>query len=265
MGRSHSSRDALEAYHAARVAHLSTVSVDLIRGLPVHEPGRWRAMLERVVSLAPDHVSCYGLTVEPGTRLHAMQERGEFVLPDEDTQIALLDVTEEVLASHGLRRYEVSNWSLPGRECRHNVNYWCNGTYLGFGAGAWSHVGGRRWGNVADVVEYAARIARAESPVGETEELRGWAQAAETAMLYLRLVQGFEWKDLWARVEAEQRDTLRDRLMELAGDGLIVVDKDFVAPTRRGLLLLNQIGIRLLGNDGPRESWAMPDETAAGT
>jgi len=81
----------------------------------------------------------------------------------------------------------------------------------------------------------------------------------------LRLVQGFEWKDLWARVEAEQRDTLRDRLMELAGDGLIVVDKDFVAPTRRGLLLLNQIGIRLLGNDGPRESWAMPDETAAGT
>ncbi len=246
LGRAHSSRDALGAYHAARSARIRSVSMDLMRGLPGHTRESWGRMLERVGSLEPDHVSCYGLTIEEGTKLYAMQERGEFTMPDEDTEVALLEVTEEVLGRHGLRRYEVSNWARPGRESLHNVNYWYNGAYLGLGAGAWSHMGGRRWGNVPDVREYVACIARGEEPVGESEELRGWEQAAETAMLCLRLVAGFRWDDLAARVEHDQRQSLRLCLKELAGEGLVRFDNGVVGLTRRGLLLLNQVGVRLL-------------------
>lgn len=246
LGRAHSSRDALAAYHAARSARIGSVSIDLMRGLPGHTPESWGRTLERVVSLEPDHVSCYGLTVDEGTKLYAMQERGEFTLPDEDTQLALVDVTEEILGRHGLRRYEVSNWAKARHECLHNLNYWHNGAYLGLGAGAWSHVGGRRWGNVPDVREYMARIARGEEPLGESEELRGWEQAAETAMLGLRLVAGLRWEDLAARIEPEQRQRLRLCLKELADEGLVRFDNGVVGPTRRGLLLLNQVGVRLL-------------------
>jgi oxygen-independent coproporphyrinogen-3 oxidase len=177
-----------------------------------------------------------------------MWQRKEFNLPDEDTQIALLEVTDEVLTERGFRRYEVSNWAKPGHECLHNLNYWHNGTYLGLGAGAWSCVGGRRWENVPDVSEYQARLAAGLSIVAQTEELRGWDKVAETAILHFRLVGGVRWDSLCSRVEPEYREPLRLRLLELAEDGLVEFDDGLVRPTQRGLLLLNQVGVRLLSD-----------------
>jgi oxygen-independent coproporphyrinogen-3 oxidase len=246
LGRTHDSVAALRAYRAARAVGWTNINIDLLRGLPGHTPQTWQLLLEQVLGLKPDHISCYGLTLEPGTRLHAQHARGEFVMPSEETQLELYRLTDDRLSAHGYQHYEVSNWAQPGYQCRHNLNYWHNGCYVGLGAGAWSYVGGRRWGNVRDPREYVRRVLAGAPVQEETEQLTGWARIAEQTILALRLVFGVPWLELARGLSAAEAEALRRVLQELAFDGLVCLNNGYVAPTPRGLLLLNEIGVRLL-------------------
>jgi oxygen-independent coproporphyrinogen-3 oxidase len=246
LGRVHSGREGISAFTAARAAHFRNISVDLIRGLPHHTPESWRHVIERIVDLGPEHISCYGLTIEEGTKLHRLYSQGAFVLPDDDVALGLIEVTDDVLATAGFVHYEVSNWAQPNRECRHNLKYWLGGSYLGIGAGAWSYLDGRRYGNVRDPREYARRVFAGEPLVDEAEELGGWDLVAERAMLGLRLVGGVEVADLVNGVGPDEGARLRSVLTELAGEGLVWLNNGTVGPTPRGLVLLNQVGVRLL-------------------
>ncbi|MCX7598889.1 MAG: radical SAM family heme chaperone HemW [Armatimonadetes bacterium] len=246
LGRIHSSADGLAAFHSARAAGFRNINIDLLRGLPGHTPEKWRDLLQRTVALIPEHVSCYALTLEPGTRLFELHQRGDFKMPDEQTSLELLEVTDEVLSSAGLQRYEVSNWAQPGRECRHNMNYWLDGDYLGLGAGAWSHRKGHRWGNVAEPPAYIARLFSRSSPVEEAEHLPAEKKLFERAMIGLRLVQGVRWADLVAGAPEEAVARLRRALHALAQDGLVWFNNGQVGPTPRGLVLLNQAALRLM-------------------
>ena len=246
LGRVHSGREGISAFTAARAAHFRNITVDLIRGLPHHTPESWRHVVERIVDLGPEHISCYGLTIEEGTKLHRLRSQGAFVLPDDDVALGLIEVTDEVLATAGFVHYEGSNWAQPNRECRHNLKYWLGGSYLGIGAGAWSYLDGRRYGNVRDPREYARRVFAGEPLVDEAEELGGWDLVAERAMLGLRLVGGVEVADLVHGVGPDEGARLRSVLTELAGEGLVWLNNGTVGPTPRGLVLLNQVGVRLL-------------------
>jgi oxygen-independent coproporphyrinogen-3 oxidase len=246
LGRMHSAREALAAFHAAREAGFRNINVDLIRGLPRHTPDLWQGVVQRVAALGPEHVSCYGLTLEPGTRLRQLYDRGEFAMPDEDTALDLLRVTDETLTAAGLYRYEVSNWAGPGREACHNIKYWLGAPYLGLGAGAWSFVGGRRWANVSDVAAYITRVYGIGSPVDECEVLDEGSRVAERAMVALRLVGGVPWAYLADGASEEATGRLRDVMAGLAEDGLVWFNNGHVGPTERGLALLNQVGLKLL-------------------
>jgi oxygen-independent coproporphyrinogen-3 oxidase len=246
LGRVHSARDAVSAFTSARAARFRNITVDLIRGLPHHTPDSWRRVVEHIVDLGPEHLSCYGLTLEPGTKLHRLHEQGAFVLPDDDLALALVEVTDQVLATAGFIHYEVSNWAQPGYECRHNLKYWQGFSYLGLGAGAWSYVRGRRYGNVRDPVDYARRASAGEPHVDQAEELAGWDLVAERAMLGLRLVGGVEFDSLVLGAGSAEGERLRSVLTELAGEDLVWLNNGHVGPTPRGLVLLNQVALRLL-------------------
>ncbi len=148
----------------ARRAGFGSVSLDLIYGSPTETIDDWRESLVTALAYQPDHVSAYSLIVEPGTRLAARIGRGELPAPDEDYHADCYLLAEELLTEAGLANYEVSNWSRPGHESRHNLAYWVGDDWWGVGPGAHSHVNGVRWWNVRHPRDYAARLAAGESP-----------------------------------------------------------------------------------------------------
>ena len=164
------------------------VNVDLIFGAAGESDGDWAATLEAVLALEPRpaHVSAYALTVEPGTPLAADPARH----PDEEVQARRYKAADAVLEAAGLRWYEVSNWALPGRECRHNLLYWRQGDYRGVGCAAHSHRGGRRWWNIRTPERYAAAVEAGRSPVAGEEVLDAPQRAFEALALALRTAEG---------------------------------------------------------------------------
>ncbi|MGD0606486.1 MAG: radical SAM family heme chaperone HemW [Streptosporangiaceae bacterium] len=176
----------------ARAAGFEHVSLDLIYGTPGESESDWRCSLETAVAAAPDHVSAYGLTVEPGTRLAARVRRGELPAPDDDVLADRYLVADEVLAAAGLGWYEISNWAAaePSR-CAHNLLYWTGGDWWGVGPGAHSHVGGTRWWNVRHPSAYGSRITAGQSPGQAREVLTEPERQLEEVMLGIRLAQGW--------------------------------------------------------------------------
>jgi putative oxygen-independent coproporphyrinogen III oxidase len=192
LGRTHSAGTALRALRAARAAGFAEINADLIYGSPWETDADWTSSLAGIIDVAPDHVSAYSLMVEEGTPLHTLLASGRVPDVDPDVQATRYEVALEVLAAAGYHRYEVSNWSKPGRASRHNVLYWSAGDYIGFGAGAHSHVAGRRWWAKKLPRDYI-EAATVGGPTSAGEEvLVGTARAGEALMLGLRLVSGVD-------------------------------------------------------------------------
>ena len=158
VGRIHTARDTEAAVEAARAAGFDNLSLDLICGLPAQTRERWRSNLEAAAALAPEHLSCYGLKLEPGTPLYA--RRGAASLPGDDAQADMYLDAVDFLAARGWAQYEISNFARLGYESRHNLKYWTLGEYLGFGPGAHSDFGGRRSAIERDLDAFLAGTAR---------------------------------------------------------------------------------------------------------
>ncbi len=180
----------------ARAAGFEQVSLDLIYGTPGETDDDWRASLDAVVGADPEHVSAYGLTVEPGTALHGRVGRGELSPPDDDVMADRYETADDVLSAAGYDWYEISNWSRPGGQCRHNLGYWADGDWWGVGPGAHSHVGGTRWWNVRLPRDYAARLGAGQSPGEAREVLDGESRRVERVLLGIRLSSGHPASDL---------------------------------------------------------------------
>ncbi|MFC5178499.1 radical SAM family heme chaperone HemW [Nocardioides taihuensis] len=174
----------------AREAGFDQVSLDLIYGTPGESLDDWRLSVEAALACHPDHVSAYALIVEEGTALARRVARGEVPAPDDDDLADKYQLVDEVLGGVGLEWYEVSNWSRPGGECRHNVGYWHGDDWWGVGPGAHSHVGGVRWWNVKHPAAYADRIAAGVSPAHGREVLDASTRRVERVLLELRLREG---------------------------------------------------------------------------
>ena len=184
IGRIHTARDTEAAVETARAAGFDNLSLDLIYGLPSQTRERWRGNLAAAAALAPEHLSCYGLKVEPGTMLYA--RRDSIALPDDDAQADMYLDAVEYLAVQGYAQYEISNFARPGRESRHNLKYWTLGEYLGFGPGAHSDFGGRRFAVARELDAFLA----GEAMYSESSVITPRERAAERVMLGLRLTRG---------------------------------------------------------------------------
>jgi oxygen-independent coproporphyrinogen III oxidase len=282
LGRIHSAAEAEVAFHAARAAGFANINLDFIFGLPDQDPATWTRTLARAIDLAPEHLSLYSLTVEPGTPLFDQARRGEIAEPDDDLAADLYVMACDALAAGGYEQYEISNWArrrdqgsgirsqgsgvrsqgaesasqLPhpqnGRsgfqllassfQCRHNLVYWRNEPYLGFGAGAHSFAEEQRWWNVKPVPEYIRRIADGRSPEREGEIIDRRLAMGETMMLGLRLVQeGVEDDRFRARFGTGLDETFGAEIAGLVHRGLLERLLDRVRLTPEGRLLGNQV------------------------
>jgi putative oxygen-independent coproporphyrinogen III oxidase len=168
LGRLHNADEALRALDHARRAGFTDVSADVMLGLPGQTRDTIRSTLDGVGRRA-GHVSAYMLSVEDGTPMADMVSRGDLTPPGDDTLADQYEFADRVLGRLGFKRYEISNWSLPGRRCRHNGIYWGRGDYVGVGAGAHSHAGGVRWSKIIDPRRYAEALAE-----GGDWILTGW-------------------------------------------------------------------------------------------
>jgi putative oxygen-independent coproporphyrinogen III oxidase len=225
LGRTHVPANVERAVDAVRQAGIPTFNLDLIYGGAGERLTDWERTLGGALALSPPHISAYALTIEAGTPLALEPERH----PDDDDLADKYEMADAMLADAGLANYEVSNWARPGHECRHNIVYWHQGDYQGFGCAAHSHRNGRRFWNVRTPERYIDLIDRQESPEAAGEELGADERRIEGLQLQLRLREGVE------------RDVLDgDEL-----PGLVELHDDRWILTQRGRLMANEVSLRL--------------------
>jgi putative oxygen-independent coproporphyrinogen III oxidase len=225
LGRQHSRANVEIAVEAVHRAAMPTFNLDIIYGAAGESLADWRHTVESVVRLEPPHVSAYGLTVEAGTPLAAQPDRH----PDDDDQADKYEIVDDALNAAGLENYEISNWARPGHECRHNVLYWRQQNYRGFGCAAHSHQDGRRWWNVRTPDRYIDLVEANEPSEAAGETLDEATRQFEALELQLRM-----------------RDGVPVDALDVAGlDGLVSRRGDRWVLTRNGRLLANEISLRL--------------------
>jgi putative oxygen-independent coproporphyrinogen III oxidase len=186
LGRNHSPAEAATAVGGARRLGFPSVSLDLVFGAAPEGPTSWRNTVDRALSLEPDHLSGYALTVERGTELSRLIGAGTVPAPDPDDQADAYEHLVDAVGGVGLAHYEVSNFARPGHPCRYNMGTWAQGEYLGFGLGAHDHRDGARGRNLRRLDAYLAAVERSERPRAGTDVGDPWAREQERLMLGLR-------------------------------------------------------------------------------
>ena len=195
LGRLHGCAEGVQAVHAARRAGFSNLSLDLIFALPGQTLAMLRTDAERFLALEPEHLSCYGLTAEPGTPFHHRVQGGELQLPDDNFYADAFLLLHDLLQARGYDHYEIANYARPGHACRHNLGYWRRRPCLGIGAGAHSFCGqgwGARRAVPADLEAYAAALQQHREPAGLLESFDRRGAMSETLYLGLRTAEGVD-------------------------------------------------------------------------
>jgi oxygen-independent coproporphyrinogen-3 oxidase len=206
-------------------AGFDNTGIDLIAGLPGVSPDLWHTTLQRALALPLKHVSVYALSLEPGTPLAVQAAKG-VVKPSDEQQLAALTQAEDVLGKAGFARYEISNYALPGYECRHNLGIWRGNDYIGLGPAAASRLNRKRWTNTEDLSDYMEALSKGQRPPARLETLQARDDAGERALFALRLSEGVDPEDV-ARRFPELRDQAcawESRLSGLSQHG--ITEKD---------------------------------------
>lgn len=249
LDRLHLFGDAAQAVSWARAAGFEDVNLDLIFALPHQTLDGWRQTVERTLALGPDHVSAYALSLEHGTPMRAWVYRGLLPMPDPDLAADMYLLADEIFARNGFEQYEISNWSRPGHACRHNLQYWRNLPYLGFGAGAHGYAAGERYSNVLAPGAYIERLAAPGAgafPVSpalqQTTRIDRDDEIGETMMMGLRLTtEGVALEAFAARFGQALPERFPRELKRLTARGLIEISDGRLRLTRAGRLLGNQV------------------------
>ena len=248
LGRLHEAKHVTLAVAAARSAGFENVSLDFIYGWPGQTIDQWNSDLSQILAgevggQPPDHLSLYGLIVEPGTPMADAVQRGILEPVDDDCAADFYELAMSMLADAGWIHYEIANWaSSPDRASRHNAIYWRNGDYAGIGAGAHGHVGHRRTMNQPSPSRYIARLERGERAVTNTEEISERTAMGETMMLGLRLMaDGVSAPSFARRHGVSLFEQFEQQLARLTSTGLLEADDRQVRLSRRGALLANAV------------------------
>jgi oxygen-independent coproporphyrinogen III oxidase len=247
-GRMHRRADIFAAAEILRAAGFRNISMDLIAGLAHQTRASWDESVARILDVRPEHTSIYMLEIDEGSRLGSESLAGGArysarEIPSEDAMAEYYDTACVQLARAGYEHYEISNWGLPGFRSRHNLKYWRREPYIGFGAGAHSFDGARRWSNVHDSTRYVTCIEQGMSSREQVESVTPEAALEEELFLGLRQLEGID----LALIERKYKVRLRERIAPLRRDGFVELDgtRLRLAPDR--LTVSNEVFVELLG------------------
>lgn len=258
LGRIHNRKEALNAYESARKAGFDNIGIDLIYSVPGESLPEWEGDLREAISLRPEHISAYNLTIEEETHFFHQQEKGILALPKEEEQVAMFLETERILEGAGYEHYEVSNYALPGFRSRHNQIYWKGGEYIGLGVSAHSYISGRwsvvsgqancgrRAANTSNLAEYFRLIGEKGNAVVEEEVLTKEKAMGETVFLGLRMMEGIDLSYFKDRFGIGIEEAYPKAIKELAGEGFLKSEEGHLRLTKKGVLFLNEVSLRFV-------------------
>ena len=246
LTRLHSAARAAEAFGMARRAGFDNISLDLMMWLPQQTIPQWLESVDALIGLAPDHASLYILELYPNAPLREAMARGKWSLaPDDDAADMYLEAMGRLDAA-GYEQYEISNVARPGRQSRHNLKYWTDGEWLGFGCGAHSTRRGVRWKNLSSTAEYIAAVASGGQLVAERRVLSVREALEEALFMGLRLARGIDVNTVNARFGVDVWDIYRRQLEQFREAGVLIYDGRLLRLSRAGMLLANEIMARFL-------------------
>jgi len=241
LGRGHTVGCTRRVIRQGRSAGFDNISLDLIFAVPGTDLDSWKQNLRSAIELQPDHISAYGLSYEDGTPLSKDLAAGLIESVDEDTDRAMFELTIDELARAGIDQYEISNFARQDFECRHNLNYWANGSYAGIGPGAASYLHGTRSSNVADIDKYVRAVTSGESTVESSETLSGLERACETAVLNLRRRRGIDLAEFKSQTGYDALELFAEPIRRYQNLDLIEKDSGKVSLTRQALGIADSI------------------------
>ena len=233
LDRTHNPANVEKAITMARAAGFQSISVDLIYGTPGESLDDWRETVEAALSLDIDHISAYALIVETGTKLAAQIKRGDLMMPNDDLMAEMYLLVAQMCEAKGLTWYELSNWSKPGHQCRHNIAYWENKNWWGLGPGAHSHIDAKRFWNVKHPTTYKQKVFAGETPILESEQLTAEQIKDESILLGIRMREGLE-LELLEPLQMEVLGVYRE-------NGFVELLEDRVVLTPAGRLIADRI------------------------
>lgn len=243
LGRVHTREDFVKNYYEAREAGFKNISVDLMFSLPSQTREDWRETLESVISLSPEHISAYSLIIEDGTEFKRLYDQGRLSLPSEEEDRLMYEYTNNVLSASGYNRYEISNYSRPGYESRHNSIYWRTGEYIGAGLAAHSYMRGARFYNSDSIRDYIAGKGAAEAG---REVLSPDDMLEEFMFMGLRMTEGVSRSEFRRRFNNELEAVYGSRIDELISMGMLNSRGDRLSLTNKGIDVSNTVFERFI-------------------
>ncbi|HHX22924.1 MAG TPA: oxygen-independent coproporphyrinogen III oxidase [Thermoanaerobacterales bacterium] len=246
MGRIHTAEEFDKSYETARNIGFDNINVDLIFGLPRQSTKDFETTLKHVLRLSPEHISCYSLSVEEGTKFYRWMQEGSLSLPTDEEERKMYHRAREVLTEQGYNHYEISNFSIAGRESKHNLVYWTYKDYLGLGAGAHSFFDNKRFYNHKTIPAYIKSIYESSGHVAHVGQIPFKEQLSEFCFLSLRLIQGLSKEAFRKRFSLELNQVYGNVIEKLKKQGLLQENAEYIKLTTQGLDFANEVFMEFL-------------------
>lgn len=241
IGRIHTIEDFKKSYTMLRENGFNNINVDLMFGLPNQTLEEWVESLEQVIKLAPEHLSCYSLIIEEGTKFYNLYENESLILPNEDVERDMYAVTKDILNKSGYKQYEISNYARKGLECKHNKIYWKLNNYIGCGSSSHSYINGIRYRNESNIEKYIRRINEENTAVVEEIKNSDKDDIEEFMFLGLRLTEGIDIEEFLQRFGISIFDKYKEIIEKYVQMELLKLEKGSLFLTSKGMEFSNQV------------------------
>jgi oxygen-independent coproporphyrinogen-3 oxidase len=246
LGRVHSTEQFLMNVEQARAVGFENISADLMFALPDQSLGMWLETVEKVADIGLKHVSCYSLKIEEGTPFYRLYQQNELQPTSEELDREMYHAAADLLYKRGLKQYEISNFAIPGYECKHNLIYWENKAYLGVGAGSHSKLDGVRFSNFKKIETYIEQVAHNTFPIEEKNAIEAEEDMWETIILFLRLNKGLDIKYFNRKYKVDFKSKYAETISKIIKNKLAEIVDDHLKLTALGMDLSNSVFIEFL-------------------
>lgn len=241
LGRIHTVQDFIKSYEMARNIGFENINVDLMFGLPDQNIEQWEETLDKVVELNPEHISCYSLIIEEGTPFCSMDQKGKLILPEEEIERKMYRYGIKFLKSKGYTQYEISNFSKPGKECKHNLVYWNLQEYIGCGAGAHSYIDNLRYRKNEDIQKYIKNIRENKNLELDKHENSKEDNIEEFVFMGLRKISGISITEFNSRFGVDIYNVYPNVIKKYVDNGMIIYKDDKLFLSKRGIEVSNSV------------------------